>query len=30
VGEIGVDWAGNDIIVEAIVDLDVQGVTCHL
>jgi CreA protein len=30
VGEIGVDWAGNDIIVEAIEDPDVQGVTCHL
>ena len=30
VGEIGVDWAGNDIIVEAIDDPKVQGVTCHL
>ncbi|WP_428516926.1 CreA family protein [Roseovarius sp.] len=30
VGEIGVDWAGNDIIVEAIEDPEVQGVTCHL
>ncbi len=30
VGEIGVDWAGNDIIVEAIDDPDVAGVTCHL
>ncbi|GLK66065.1 CreA family protein [Paracoccus kondratievae] len=30
VGEVGVDWVGNDIIVEAIADPKVQGVTCHL
>ncbi|MHA6325585.1 CreA family protein [Roseivivax sp. CAU 1753] len=30
VGEIGVDWVGNDIIVEAISDPDVAGVTCHI
>ncbi|MFZ5963874.1 CreA family protein [Thalassococcus sp. BH17M4-6] len=30
VGEIGVDWIGNDIIVEAIPDPDVKGVTCHI
>ena len=30
VGEIGTDWTGNDIIVEAITDPKVQGVTCHL
>lgn len=30
VGRIGVDWVGNDIIVEAIQDPDVTGVTCHL
>ncbi|MGK7653394.1 CreA family protein [Roseovarius sp. B08] len=30
VGEIGVDWAGNDIILEAIEDPEVEGVTCHL
>jgi len=30
VGEIGVDWIGNDIIVEAISDPKVQGVTCHV
>ena len=30
VGEIGVDWVGNDIIVEAIQDPDVAGVTCHI
>ncbi len=30
VGEIGVDWLGNDIIVEAIQDPKVEGVTCHV
>ncbi|WP_146588933.1 CreA family protein [Puniceibacterium confluentis] len=30
VGEIGVDWIGNDIVVEAISDPEVQGVTCHI
>ncbi|MEO4000129.1 CreA family protein [Mesorhizobium sp. CAU 1732] len=30
VGEVGVDWLGNDIIVEAISDPEVQGVTCHV
>ena len=30
VGEISVDWAGNDIVIEAIADPDVTGVTCHL
>ena len=30
VGEIGVDWAGNDIVIEAIPDPDVTGVTCHI
>ena len=30
VGRVGVDWVGNDIIVEAIPDPDVQGVTCHM
>ena len=30
VGEIGVDWFGNDIIVEAIRDPAVDGVTCHV
>ncbi|THD82815.1 CREA protein [Aliigemmobacter aestuarii] len=30
VGEVGVDWVGNDIIIEAIADPKVQGVTCHL
>jgi CreA protein len=30
VGKIGTDWTGNDIIVEAIEDPKVQGVTCHI
>ena len=30
VGEIGVDWAGNDIVIEAIAAPQVSGVTCHL
>ena len=30
VGEVGVDWLGNDIIVEAIQDPAVTGVTCHV
>ena len=30
VGKIATDWTGNDIIVEAIPDPKVQGVTCHL
>ncbi|WP_245412924.1 CreA family protein [Oceaniradius stylonematis] len=30
VGEVGVDWFGNDIIIDAINDPDVQGVTCHI
>lgn len=30
VGEVGVDWVGNDIIVEAFQDPKVPGVTCHL
>ncbi len=30
VGEVGVDWLGNDIIVEAIKDPEVEGVTCHV
>jgi CreA protein len=30
IGKIGVDWVGNDIIVEAIRDPKVGGVTCHL
>ena len=30
VGEVGVDWVGNDIVIEAIADPKVQGVTCHI
>lgn len=30
VGEVGVDWVGNDIIIEAIADPEVKGVTCHI
>lgn len=30
VGEVGVDWLGNDIIVEAFKDPEVDGVTCHV
>lgn len=30
VGEVGVDWVGNDIIIEAVQDPEVTGVTCHV
>ncbi|MBB1250672.1 CreA family protein [Rhizobium sp. G21] len=30
VGEVGVDWTGNDIVVDAVQDPKVQGVTCHV
>ena len=30
VGKVGVDWVGNDILVEAVQDPKVQGVTCHV
>ena len=30
VGRIGVDWIGNDVVIEAIHDPQVQGVTCHV
>ena len=30
VGQVGVDWTGNDITVEAVPDPDVQGVVCHV
>jgi CreA protein len=30
VGKVGVDWTGNDIIIEAIKDPKVEGVTCHV
>ena len=30
VGEVGVDWIGNDIIIDAVADPEVSGVTCHV
>ena len=30
VGQVGVDWTGNDISVEAVADPDVTGVVCHV
>jgi CreA protein len=30
VGEIGTDWTGNDILIEAIPDPKGKGVTCHI
>ncbi len=30
VGKVGVDWVGNDIVIEAIPDPGVAGVTCHV
>lgn len=30
VGEIGTDWFGNEIKIEAVADPKVQGVTCHI
>jgi CreA protein len=30
IGEVDVDWLGNDIVVEAIHDPQVDGVTCHV
>lgn len=30
VGKVGVDWTGNDIVIEAIKDPKVEGVTCHV
>lgn len=30
VGKVGVDWMGNDIIVDAMTDPKVRGVTCHV
>lgn len=29
VGKVGVDWVGNNIIIEALSDPEVPGVTCH-
>ncbi|KQZ81455.1 CREA protein [Mesorhizobium sp. Root157] len=30
VGKVGVDWLGNDIVIEAVKDPKVEGVTCHV
>lgn len=30
VGEVDVDWLGNDLIIEALADPEVDGVTCHI
>jgi CreA protein len=30
IGEVGVDWLGNDILIEAIKDPKISGVTCHV
>ena len=30
IGKVGVDWLGNDIVIDAVSDPKVQGVTCHL
>lgn len=30
VGEVGVDWLGNNIVIEAVRDPKVEGVTCHI
>ena len=30
VGEVGVDWTGNDVLIEAVSDPKVEGVTCHV
>jgi CreA protein len=30
VGRVGVDWVGNDILIEALPDPGVTGVTCHV
>ncbi|MEL7213701.1 MAG: CreA family protein [Pseudomonadota bacterium] len=30
VGNVDVDWLGNDIVIEAFADPEVQGVTCHV
>lgn len=30
VGKVGVDWMGNDIMIDALTDPEVKGVTCHV
>jgi CreA protein len=30
VGSVGVDWTGNDVVIDAVADPDVDGVICHV
>jgi CreA protein len=30
IGKVGVDWTGNDILIDAVPDPEVTGVTCHV
>ena len=30
VGRVGTDWTGNDVVVDAITDPEVAGITCHV
>jgi CreA protein len=30
VGQVGVDWTGNDITIESVADPEIQGVVCHV
>ncbi|QRM55965.1 CreA family protein [Sinorhizobium sp. BG8] len=30
VGEVGVDWMGNDILIDAVRDPKIKGITCHV
>jgi CreA protein len=30
VGKVGVDWTGNDIIIDAVRDPKIEGITCHV
>jgi len=30
IGRVGVDWIGNDIVIDAVQDPEVEGVTCHI
>lgn len=29
-GRVGVDWTGNDVVIDAVADPKVEGVTCHV
>ena len=30
VGKVGVDWVGNDIVIDAVTDPKIKGITCHV